>query len=249
MSQEDYTAEDVLELERPTDTFLCPLSANIYNIEFLQFTIYDYESKKIIFEVGRDNPPPVDLDIDISNIDENMYRRIKYDFSEDVLRLPYVGTTLVFSVGDQPVQDFRMVERHYYRNQLVKSFDFSFGFCIPGSTNTWDSLYAMPNMDDDLINEMIENPYETVSDSFYFVGNKLIMHNKASYKYIREDRAQSKRTYDNLGSKAAKGSKGSKFMDSDDEDNFGGAKQAKAGAKGSKATAEDDVWSKEEDYY
>jgi len=29
---------------------------------------------------------------------------------------------------------------------------------------------------------MIENPYETKSDSFYFVNDKLIMHNKASYR-------------------------------------------------------------------
>jgi hypothetical protein len=29
---------------------------------------------------------------------------------------------------------------------------------------------------------MIENPYDTKSDSFYFVDNRLIMHNKASYK-------------------------------------------------------------------
>lgn len=30
---------------------------------------------------------------------------------------------------------------------------------------------------------MIDNPYETKSDSFYFVGNELIMHNKAEYAY------------------------------------------------------------------
>ena len=29
---------------------------------------------------------------------------------------------------------------------------------------------------------MIDNPFETKSDSFYFVNGKLIMHNKASYK-------------------------------------------------------------------
>jgi hypothetical protein len=29
---------------------------------------------------------------------------------------------------------------------------------------------------------MIDNPFETKSDSFYFVNDRLIMHNKASYK-------------------------------------------------------------------
>ena len=30
---------------------------------------------------------------------------------------------------------------------------------------------------------MVESPYETKSDSFYFVNNELIMHNKADYAY------------------------------------------------------------------
>lgn len=30
---------------------------------------------------------------------------------------------------------------------------------------------------------MIQSPFETRSDSFYFVDNKLIMHNKADYSY------------------------------------------------------------------
>ena len=31
--------------------------------------------------------------------------------------------------------------------------------------------------------EMIDSPFDTKSDSFYFVDNKLIMHNKADYAY------------------------------------------------------------------
>ena len=30
---------------------------------------------------------------------------------------------------------------------------------------------------------MIDNPWETRSDSFYFVGDELVMHNKAEYNY------------------------------------------------------------------
>ena len=30
---------------------------------------------------------------------------------------------------------------------------------------------------------MIDNPFETKSDSFYFVGDQLVMHNKAEYDY------------------------------------------------------------------
>jgi hypothetical protein len=80
------------------------------------------------------------------------------------------------------VRDFRMIERHYFKDTLVKSFDFAFGFCIPGSTNSWEAIYDMPALSETLINDMIDNPYETRSDSFYFADGKLIMHNKAAYK-------------------------------------------------------------------
>ena len=40
-----------------------------------------------------------------------------------------------------------MIERHYFGNELIKSFDFNFGFCIPGSTNTWEAVYALPPLD------------------------------------------------------------------------------------------------------
>ncbi|CAM9443237.1 unnamed protein product, partial [Choristocarpus tenellus] len=98
---------------------LCPLSANKQHIEFLEFTISDYETKNIIFTVGRDNPPPIDVELDLSSLDENSYRSIKYEFSEDVLRLPSIQTSLVFAVGDMEVPNFRMIERHYFRDEVI----------------------------------------------------------------------------------------------------------------------------------
>ena len=46
--------------------------------------------------------------------------RARYQFSEDVLRLPAIKTSLIFSVGPAPVEGFRMIERHYFRNTLVR---------------------------------------------------------------------------------------------------------------------------------
>lgn len=37
------------------------------------------------------------------------------------------------------------------------------------------------------VDDMVAHPYETTSDSFYFVDNKLIMHNKAYYRYVSDD--------------------------------------------------------------
>mmetsp|Transcript_15482 Transcript_15482/g.32375 ORF Transcript_15482/g.32375 Transcript_15482/m.32375 type:complete len:262 (-) Transcript_15482:327-1112(-) len=251
---DDVTPEMVLGLNGPTRKFMCPLSANSFGIEFLSFIISDYDTKNLIFEVSRDRPPP--MDFDMQNFDEDSMRKIRYTFSDDVLRLPAIATQLVFSVGQTEVNEFRMIERHYFRNQLIKSYDFTFGFCIPGSTNTWDAVYAVPPLDEDLVAQMIANPHETQSDSFYFVGDKLIMHNKASYQYIVEDRAQAKRSYDYLNpekaaAKGAKeaGAKGAKFgtdvAEAKEAKSTGGGGGAKAAAKGG---GEDEGWSKESDY-
>ena len=96
-----------------------------------------------------------------------------------------------FSVGKKDVNDFRMIERHFFGQRLIKSFDFTFGFCIPSSVNTWESIYEVPGLDEDLIAEIVANPRAVKSDSFYFVDNVLVMHNKAEYTYTEKSEEKS----------------------------------------------------------
>jgi len=179
------TPADVLDFGRPTSNFLCKLSANVYGIEFLSFKVRDMASNETLFSVSRDpDQPPFDMS-QLTPEQEEAVRCISYEFGTDFLRLQSIGTQLEFSVGPEPVPSFRMIERHYFRDRLIKSFDFSFGFCIPNSTNSWEAIYDVPPLDEDLIQEMVANPFETQSDSFYFVGDTMIMHNKAKYAYTQ----------------------------------------------------------------
>jgi hypothetical protein len=57
-----------------------------------------------------------------------------------------VGATVEFTVGDKAVSKFRMIERHFFRNKLLKTFDFEFGFCIPNSKNTCEHIYEFPEL-------------------------------------------------------------------------------------------------------
>lgn len=41
------------------------------------------------------------------------------------------------------------------------------------------------------VDDIVAHPYETSSDSFYFVEDKLIMHNKATYRYAIAHEADS----------------------------------------------------------
>ncbi|XP_062873026.1 protein unc-119 homolog A isoform X2 [Trichomycterus rosablanca] len=139
------------------------------------------ESGTVLFEITK--PPSLESADDRKDLDPGAGRFVRYQFTPAFLRLRQVGATVEFAVGDVPINNFRMIERHYFHGKLLKSFDFEFGFCIPSSKNTCEHIYEFPPLSEELINEMIRHPYETQSDSFYFVDNKLVMHNKADYSY------------------------------------------------------------------
>ncbi|KAF4077644.1 hypothetical protein AMELA_G00210570 [Ameiurus melas] len=175
------TPEDVLGLQKITENYLCSPEDNVYNIDFTRFKIRDMETGTVLFEITK--PPVTDKSGEKRDIDPSAGRFVRYQFTPAFLRLRQVGATVEFTVGDIPINNFRMIERHYFRDQLLKSFDFEFGFCIPSSKNTCEHIYEFPPLSEEIMREMILHPYETQSDSFYFVDNKLVMHNKADYSY------------------------------------------------------------------
>ncbi|KAK6483638.1 protein unc-119-like protein B-like [Huso huso] len=181
----DITPDEVLGLRAVTRDYLCKPEDNIYNIDFTRFKIRDLETGTVLFEIAK--PPSSDLEEEDEeengDADSSAGRFVRYQFTPAFLRLRTVGATVEFTVGDRPVNSFRMIERHYFQEHLLKNFDFDFGFCIPNSRNTCEHIYEFPQLPEDQIRLMVEHPYETRSDSFYFVDNKLIMHNKADYAY------------------------------------------------------------------
>ncbi|XP_060533929.1 protein unc-119 homolog [Cylas formicarius] len=180
------TPEEVLRLPKITESYLCDPDANIYEIDFTRFKIRDLESGAILFEIAKPVHIEESLEKTCDNdepIDPNSGRFVRYQFTPQFLKLKTVGATVEFTVGSRPVNRFRMIERHFFRDKLLKTFDFEFGFCIPYSRNTCEHIYEFPSLPAELVKEMIASPFETRSDSFYFVDDCLIMHNKADYAY------------------------------------------------------------------
>ncbi|XP_026990540.1 protein unc-119 homolog B [Tachysurus fulvidraco] len=172
------TPQYVLTLAGYTQDYLCSPEDNIYNIRFSRFKIRDLERGSVILDLKRHCPTEIK---DVMETEAGRF--IQYHFTPSFLNLREIGATLEFTVGSKAVNRFRLIERHYFRELLLKTFDFEIGFCIPYSRNTCEHIYSLPDLDTHTIEEMIAHPFETRSDSFYFTNNKLIMHHKAEYSF------------------------------------------------------------------
>jgi len=179
----EITPDVVLKFTAPTKEFLCPMSANTYGIDFIAFNIRDSTTNKTLFEVVKDmSVTPSYPD----GFDTNQLRTIHYKFPSGLLKGKTIGTKLKFLVGSKEIGTFRMIERHYFKGALIKSYDFSMKSPKPSATNEWETTYELPALSETQIADMVNSPAQTRSDSFYFVDNKLVMHSMATYDYIAE---------------------------------------------------------------
>lgn len=178
------TPDEVLKLTTPCSKYLCRLSANTYNIQFRSFEVKDFDSNKLLFRTAREGN--VSFPTDLDEATEDQIRHVQYTFPASFLRSTMIRTSLEFST-EEAAKNFRMIERHYFKGRLVRSYDFTFApFCIPNSVNSWEAIYEVPKHSDKEIRDYLDHPYEHQSDSFYFVEDKLIMHNKAEYRYVED---------------------------------------------------------------
>merc|ERR1719401_27135 len=175
------TPEYVNGLTAPTETFLCHLNANVFDINFHWFQVraLDPGYERVLFQAGTHEPGPMKPS---ENMDEGS-RFIRYDFGPEFLNYTQIGATVEFTNGQYPLHNLRMIERHYFRDQLIQSYDFEMPFIIPNTKNTWEMIYTKPWLNDDWRAAMIAAPYEAKSDSFYFVNDQLFAHNRAEYSF------------------------------------------------------------------
>uniref|UniRef100_H9G749 Unc-119 lipid binding chaperone B n=1 Tax=Anolis carolinensis TaxID=28377 RepID=H9G749_ANOCA len=176
LALEPVRPEHVLGLSRVTENYLCRPEDNIYNIDFTKFKIRDLETGTVLFEIAKpSSSEQEDDDNDPGVIDTSAGRFVRYQFTPAFLRLRTVGATVEFTVGDKPVSNFRMIERHYFRDRLLKNFDFDFGFCIPSSRNTCEHIYEFPQLSEDLSKyNFISEFSEAETEKCYWEG-KLVL--------------------------------------------------------------------------
>ncbi|XP_029914088.1 matrix metallopeptidase 25a isoform X2 [Myripristis murdjan] len=136
------TPQHILRLNSYTTEFLCSPEDNIYNITFSRFKIRDLASGTVILDIKKQCPTEIK---DVIDLDSGRF--IQYHFSPTFLTLGEIGATLEFTVGSKALNRFRLIEKHFFRNLVLKTFDFEIGFCIPYSRNTCEHIYCLPDLD------------------------------------------------------------------------------------------------------
>ena len=124
------------------------------------------------------------FDIEAEEQKSSEERTIKYHLGPDFLKLQTVGLSLKFKNGEQPVKDMLMIERHYFRGRCIRSYDFRFDFIMPGSENSIELIYDLPQLSEEEHWAIVNKPWGVRSDTFFFVEGRLIIHNRAVYNYM-----------------------------------------------------------------
>ncbi|CAK90678.1 unnamed protein product (macronuclear) [Paramecium tetraurelia] len=165
--QKVITPEIVRTFTKPCDKFLCKPSEEI---KFIKFILRDADDNFILF--------------DFENDEENQQQEVlSYQFTPQYFDIKTLGATKIFKTFDKPLKNLLLVDRFYFKNNLIKEYEFCFPFCIPHSTNTWESMYDQPALGANLKDLMLINPWKTKSDTFLFIDGKLANHERIEYDF------------------------------------------------------------------
>ncbi len=114
----------------------------------------------------------------------NEMRMKSYFFPVEFFDAEHISNSIFFKVGSIEVRKMCIIENHYYKDQIIAQYKFEFPFCAPNSKNNWEYIYDLPKLEDKVIEDLTKNGEKMVSDTFFFVLDELILHNKSEYRFI-----------------------------------------------------------------
>ena len=189
----EITPDYVKSLQSFTPKFLCSIEDNTYKIKFTKLVVKDFDSKEILIEHINNSKKTInDLNEEelkkIKEIEEkDIYkspRMIKYHLSSNILKKK-ISLNFEF-MGEKPIKDFIIIERHYIKDKYIGGFESKFPFCFPQAPSNKEEIIDLNKnngLNNNIKKEMTNNVILHKSDTFCFVENKLIIHNKAIYYY------------------------------------------------------------------
>ena len=175
----DFNEEQALKMDKATDHFLIKLEDNIYGVRFNGFKLRDINTKKVYHQYYPKDPYELDYFAD---------HILDYPFPNEILKgQKHLGTSLKLVVGDKPVKNLVLLERHYIGGKLAANFRFQFPIFIPNSQNDVEFIYDIPKLSPEVEAKLEKGEdVHAESDTFVFVEGKLTVHRRAKYTYYEE---------------------------------------------------------------
>ena len=132
--------------------------------------------------LGKVELPSSEPTLSSQNLEESSNQRIqRLQLSSDYLRCRVVRSRIQFQVGAEALSTLRMIERHFFQGELIRTFDMVLGYCIPESVNTHDLTYELPILAPHMQQELERHP--VAIDCFFFDGEQLLHHYRAEHDY------------------------------------------------------------------
>ena len=100
---------------------------------------------------------------------------------KNILQCRSVSRTLNFS-SKRALNNFRIVQRVLFQDQLLEGWSFKFGFVIPNSTNTWEQVIEAAGEGQMLPAEMLSG--NVVIQTEFFDDNTLISASSVRIFYV-----------------------------------------------------------------
>ena len=104
-----FSIEEAKILDAPCTNFHWTPEDNTFGIVFGDFRLRDLESGITLVEISADERR---IGEEAMTTEED--RIIRYDLGPDFLDLRTIGMQVQFTVGDKPVKDFRLIEKHFF---------------------------------------------------------------------------------------------------------------------------------------
>ena len=174
----NITPAYVLGLTEACEEFLCPIEANVHDICFGKTILRNMANNQLVFE---DIPPGGFRPLPKEDKD----RKFEFHLPSDFLRINSAGMTFEFKIGPVELKNLRVIERHFFFKKLIKSYDMEFGYCMPDSVNTWETMITLPQLSEEEIAEIVKNPGKYKTDTYFFNENNLFSHIRSDITYLQ----------------------------------------------------------------
>lgn len=104
--------------------------------------------------------------------DDNVFTTVKEaHLPKKLLTFPAVGREIIFSTQEE-IKDFRIEQKFNLGDRTVENWNYKFGFAIPGSENSWETIVEAAGEGNMMPAEMLSGRLFIITS--YFSGDLLI---------------------------------------------------------------------------